>query len=97
MRIRQLTTRVLCLLAAAAITTVLATGALAAPQVNVDESGAAIKGYDAVAYFTEGKPVKGKAALSHEWNGARWQFSSEENMKLFAANPEKYAPQYGGY
>lgn len=57
----------------------------------------AIKGYDPVAYFTEGKPVKGSEAYSFEWNGATWRFSSAENMAAFTANPEKYAPQYGGY
>ncbi|MEQ9489172.1 MAG: YHS domain-containing (seleno)protein [Alphaproteobacteria bacterium] len=59
--------------------------------------GTAIDGYDPVAYFTEGKPVEGDSEFSHNWNGATWHFSSAENRDLFAANPEKYAPQYGGY
>ncbi len=66
-------------------------------QVNIDSDGLAIKGYDTVAYFTVGKPVKGNTQYSHEWNGARWLFSSKEHLDLFAASPEKYAPQYGGY
>lgn len=57
----------------------------------------AIYGYDTVAYFTEDKAVKGKKGVSHEWRGAEWRFSSEENKAMFVANPEKYAPQYGGY
>ncbi|WP_435235939.1 YHS domain-containing (seleno)protein [Psychromonas sp. PT13] len=57
----------------------------------------AIRGYDTVAYFTENAPVKGKKAHSMEWQGATWRFSSNENLALFKANPEKYAPQYGGY
>ncbi|MEZ4772283.1 MAG: YHS domain-containing (seleno)protein [Bacteroidia bacterium] len=57
----------------------------------------AIKGYDPVAYFTEAKPVKGSETYSFEWNGAIWRFSSAENLATFQANPEKYAPQYGGY
>ncbi len=65
--------------------------------VNAGSDGAAIKGYDTVAYFTMGKPVKGSEKFSHEWNGAKWLFSSEEHLNLFAASPEKYAPQYGGY
>jgi len=60
-------------------------------------SGAAIKGYDAVAYFTDGKPLKGSKKFSVNWQGSDWFFSTQENQKTFAANPEKYAPQYGGY
>jgi len=60
-------------------------------------SSEAIKGYDTVAYFTENKPVKGKSDFSTEYNEATWLFSSQENLDLFLANPEMYAPQYGGY
>ncbi|MEM7300184.1 MAG: YHS domain-containing (seleno)protein [Pseudomonadota bacterium] len=59
--------------------------------------GVAINGYDPVAYFTQGKPVRGDKKITHSWNGAKWQFSSAEHRDQFAANPEKYAPQYGGY
>ena len=58
---------------------------------------AAIKGYDPVAYWTEKKPLKGDKKWSTEWRGASWHFASEENKSLFIQNPEKYAPQYGGY
>lgn len=57
----------------------------------------AIYGYDTVAYFTENKAVKGNKKISFEWRGAEWHFSSEANRDLFKADPEKYAPQYGGY
>lgn len=57
----------------------------------------AVDGYDPVAYFTEGKPVEGKKEHSFEWKGATWRFASAANRDLFAAAPEKYAPQYGGY
>ena len=60
-------------------------------------SNNAIRGYDTVAYFTEGKPVKGDKKYSTEYQGANWLFSSKEHLDLFVANPEKYAPQYGGY
>lgn len=59
--------------------------------------GVAIDGYDPVAYFTESKPVEGSKDFSHEWQGATWRFASAEHRDLFAAEPEKYAPQYGGY
>jgi YHS domain-containing protein len=57
----------------------------------------AINGYDPVAYFTVGKPVQGQDSFATEWMGAKWKFSSQANLDLFKANPEKYAPQYGGY
>lgn len=57
----------------------------------------AVKGYDAVAYHLENKPVKGDKAFAWEWQGATWRFSSQANLDLFKGNPEKYAPQYGGY
>ena len=47
-------------------------------------------------YFTEGEAVVGSEACSYEWNGATWQFSRAENMEKFAADPQAYAPQYGG-
>jgi len=60
-------------------------------------SSKAIKGYDTVAYFTQGEAVKGDDDYSTEYLGATWLFSSQENLDLFVENPEKYAPQYGGY
>jgi YHS domain-containing protein len=58
---------------------------------------AAIRGYDPVAYHRELRPVEGTSQFTHEWKGATWRFSSAANRDLFKANPEKYAPQYGGY
>jgi len=57
----------------------------------------AIKGYDPVAYFTEHRALKGSPAYSYNWLGATWHFASAEHRDLFAAEPVKYAPQYGGY
>jgi YHS domain-containing protein len=57
----------------------------------------ALRGYDPVAYFKEGKPVEGKKEFTHTWNGAEWHFSSLQNKEDFVASPEKFAPQYGGY
>ncbi|MDD7805273.1 MAG: YHS domain-containing (seleno)protein [Endozoicomonas sp. (ex Botrylloides leachii)] len=57
----------------------------------------AVSGYDTVAYFTEGKPKKGSDRYTTKYMGAKWLFSSIENLELFKANPKKYAPQYGGY
>jgi YHS domain-containing protein len=71
--------------------------ASAASVVNASWTGTAIGGYDPVAYFKEGKPVEGESDYSYEWMDAAWYFASAENRDLFAADPEKYAPQYGGY
>lgn len=73
----------------------------AEPQQNiryfVDGSGLAIRGTDPVTYFTQGGPVAGSAEFTYTWGNATWQFASAENRDLFAANPEQYAPQYGGF
>ncbi len=65
--------------------------------VEKNSKGVAVKGYDVVAYFTESKPVMGSPSFTHNWNGATWQFSSAAHRDQFAAAPEKFAPQYGGY
>lgn len=82
------------------------TSAFAAPPINTlereglfgyEHNGIAIRGYDTVAYFTQSKPVEGSDSYTTEWSGATWKFASQENLDLFIAEPEKYAPQYGGY
>jgi YHS domain-containing protein len=65
--------------------------------VNVDQSRLAIKGYDPVAYFSEAKPVQGSSQFTAEHLGATYYFSSAQHQSLFDGNPNKYAPQYGGY
>jgi YHS domain-containing protein len=69
----------------------------AAGPVNASWTGSAIDGYDPVAYFEQGQPVEGDGDYSYEWMDATWYFASEENRQKFAADPEKYAPQYGGH
>jgi YHS domain-containing protein len=66
------------------------------PGIYSDSAGA-IRGYDPVAYFTHGTPVKGSAKHTLQWQGATWRFASAEHRDLFAKSPDKYAPQYGGY
>ena len=70
--------------------------AFAANHINATPQGIAITGYDAVAYFTQSKPVKGEAQYHTEWMGVKWYFASAADAELFRSNPEKYAPQYGG-
>ena len=61
------------------------------------EDGIAIDGTDPVAYFTEGAPVAGDPAITHDWMGATWRFASAANKDAFVVDPEAYAPQFGGY
>ena len=60
-------------------------------------SNEALRGYDTVAYFTQGMPVEGSDDFTTQYMGAEWKFSSQEHLDLFLADPEMYAPQYGGY
>lgn len=61
------------------------------------EDGVAIDGTDPVAYFTQSQPVAGSPDITHDWNGATWRFSTPANRDAFAADPDRYAPQFGGY
>lgn len=67
----------------------------ASPQVF--QNPIAINAHDPVAYFTESRPVPGSSAHAVEWNGATWHFASAENAATFSANPDAYAPVFGGY
>lgn len=78
------------------VLTVLATTVFAQSEI-FSESSEAIHGYDPVAYFKEGKPVMGKKEIAFAWKGATWLFSSEQNRTDFKTNPDKFAPQFGGY
>lgn len=67
------------------------------PPVSATAEGVAIRGYDPTAFFTAGRPVEGSPAFTHRWNGAVWRFASAAARDLFAADPDAYAPAYGGY
>ena len=77
--------------------TLFAVPCFAGSPMRGAKEGVAIDGHDPVAYFTKKAPVKGSPEHAHEWSGVKWLFSSAEHRALFAANPERYAPQYGGY
>lgn len=59
--------------------------------------GVALRGYDPVAYFTQNEAVAGDSAISYQWQGATWRFSSVGHRTQFMADPAHYAPQFGGY
>jgi YHS domain-containing protein len=75
----------------------LAAAASPVEPIYKDNHGIAVSGYDPVAYFKEGKPVKGSPSFTQEWMGATWQFASADDRDAFRSSPEKYAPQFGGY
>lgn len=66
-------------------------------NIYTDNPGHALQGYDPVAYFTVGAPTKGNPNISREWNGATWLFLTADHRELFDADPEKYAPAFGGH
>ena len=72
-------------------------GFQAGEKLNKTSAGLAIKGYDPVAYFEDGKPEKGNPAYQFQWKGATWRFSSAARRDAFAKEPVRYAPQYGGF
>lgn len=66
-------------------------------DTETDENNVILAGHDAVAYFTQGKPVEGSANYTASHNGAIYRFSSAKNRDAFNAEPERFAPQYGGF
>ncbi len=68
-----------------------------APIYTAKRSNVAVQGYDPVAYFTIGSPTKGSEEYSTNYMGAEFRFASQANLTTFLADPERYAPQYGGY
>lgn len=62
-----------------------------------EQDGVALRGYDPVAYFTDGKPTKGTGAHTYEYKGSKFQFATAANQRRFARDPAKYAPQFGGF
>ncbi len=70
---------------------------MAIDKVSKSKSGVAIRGFDTVAFHLEKRAVKGKNEFAYRWNDATWYFKSAENRDLFAADPVRYAPQFGGF
>lgn len=90
-----LTRRSLILSAAAA--PLLAAPALARSPETFQSGGVAINGTDPVGYFDTDGPVTGSPDVTLDWRGARWQFASEDSRARFEADPEAFAPLFGGY
>jgi YHS domain-containing protein len=84
-------------LLAANIQTAQAYDITSTAAVNVTAAGIALQSHDPVAYQTVGKPTLGLERYSAQFEGATYRFASEANLRLFQANPEKYAPLHGGF
>jgi hypothetical protein len=92
MRFRPLAAALLLALAAAPMP------AFAAAQwQGAAENQPVLSGYDPVAYFVAGLPLRGDPKLTHQWQGATFRFSSADTLKAFIADPARYAPQFGGW
>ncbi len=65
--------------------------------LNRGRGDLAVQGYDVVAYATEAAAIRGRAEFEFRWDGAVWRFTSAAHRDQFAAQPERYAPQFGGY
>jgi len=72
-------------------------GADDANLLAVGPDHVAIKGYDPVAYFTDGKAAKGSSSFEYVWDDAKWRFASLDHREKFIADPDHYAPQFGGF
>jgi len=85
------------LFALAPVVSFVALPAQAAEPETFQINGLAIRGYDPVAYFTQGGPILGSGDFTTSHNGATWQFVNDTNKAAFIADPAKYGAQFGGY
>ena len=81
----------------AQVSPVLAASVVTTAIVSNPLTGVALEGNDPVSYFTEKEPLAGTLDLAYDWGGVTWYFANQANMDVFKANPEIYAPQFGGY
>ncbi|MBM3356787.1 MAG: hypothetical protein FJY54_03570 [Betaproteobacteria bacterium] len=75
----------------------LVAASFATAITSAAETPLAIRGYDPVAYFTLGAPVRGLPQFEYEWDEQRYRFSRPEHRELFRANPARYAPQFANF
>ncbi len=70
----------------------------ASPEVNLGHfNGLAMNGYDVMSYWRGGDPQKGDPGISADYKGATWVFLNDENRQEFLSDPDRFAPQFGGY
>jgi hypothetical protein len=66
-------------------------------RFSLSKTGHALRGYDTTAYFKTGTPTDGTDSTTVDWKGAKWRFATTKDAALFLANPNDFAPQFGGY
>lgn len=93
----MITRRTILTLLAASPLALSATSARASTAPVFSYDGVALRGADPVAFFQEDTHRIGSADFTADWNGAIWHFISAANRDTFVADPDRYAPQYGGY
>ena len=71
--------------------------AAASRPMAAEPAALAIKGYDPVAYFVDGRPVRGRPEIEYEWDENRYRFATAEHRDLFRADPVRYAPQFANF
>ena len=88
--------RIIFVIFAAVLLQLYSFSAVAEQQLNLDDEGVMLHGYDPVSYFA-GAPVEGSKDISYDYQGGRYLFATEENLEIFVRNPEMYPFAYGGY
>jgi hypothetical protein len=83
--------------AAVGLIAMTAASSLLASSVHAEDMVLAIKGYDPVAYFTDGHPVQGLPDFEYVWDDHVYRFASAEHRNMFKADPVHYAPQFGNF
>ena len=82
---------------APALLGIVALGPLAAEETGQEaEPRLGLKGYDPVAYFTDGRPVQGKEEFEYAWDEVRYRFATDEHLSMFKDDPDRYVPQFAG-
>lgn len=89
--------RELAVAAMVAVTVAAAVGAATKPVINTSRGQLALRGYDPVAYSADGRPTMGTASFEYRWRDAVWRFATADHRVRFIEEPERYAPQFGGY
>lgn len=84
-------------LLAAAVPAAVPAASTPAPEISVEADHLAVRGYDVTAYFLQGKPVRGSKEHQLQYKGATWQFTSDDSLAKFKADPAAFEPQFGGY
>lgn len=88
--------RILCLVLGTAFFVSTPALAIDPDAVNNVES-IALKGFDPVAYFADGRPRKGNPGITSQYEGVIYEFVSAEHKAQFEKDPARYVPMFAGF